>query len=207
MAVWYQLFCVPQAGQFVSTALTKLCRLARCMFECAPPSSPPAGLFAGRMHHLHLDHHQVCLCNPAFVILPGEGAAAVHLVATLITERSVQCIPEYPSCFVFSVFFLSLLPFVMGARCYLRRLPCPAEAPHSVHVPTLHGLPRHRRGGRGRGRVGACSRGATPAAPTGLWARANPVIVLLKTCRSPNRQRRAAAFGRVAAAAAARCSR
>lgn len=52
---------------------------------------------------------------------------------------------------------------------------------------------------------GACLREGMPEVRKDLPADAGPVTILLKTYRSPNRQRQAAVFGRAAAAAAARC--
>lgn len=98
-------------------------------------------------------------------------------------------------------------PFFSGSRCYLRRWlslagsslrPCPY---FSLYCTGRLSITRRR-----KRTGGACLREGTPVAPGGLPAGAGPVIVLLKTCRFPNRQRQAAVFGKAAAVVpAARC--
>lgn len=96
--------------------------------------------------------------------------------------------------------------FFYGSRCYLRRWLCSAGSllrPRPYFTARVASASQGRR--IGRGGVGACLREGTLLAPGGLPAGASPVTVLLKTCRSPNRQRQAAVFERAAAVAAARC--
>lgn len=81
--------------------------------------------------------------------------------------------------------------------------PLPASSV-SLLYSSLHELPQHQKEEVKEGGV-ACLREGTPVPPGGFPAGASPVTVLLKTCRSPNRQRQAAVFGRAAAAAVARC--
>lgn len=76
----------------------------------------------------------------------------------------------------------------------------------SLLYPWLHRAAQHlKRRRRRRIGKGACLREGMLVALEGLLADTSPVTVLLKICRSPNRQRQAAVFKRAAAVAAARC--
>ena len=165
--------------------------LAWCMFECLP--------FADGMHALWScslitnKSPESSQCNPA-IVCTCQGR--VRYVVRLWLQDAWPCAAPSRR----AVFLWEQVLFKEVA------VPCRLLAPFvSLPYSSLHGSTQHllrRRRTRGEG---ACLREGTLVAPEGFPASASPVTVLLKTCRSPNRQRQAAVFGRAAAAAAARC--